>query len=254
MNMYSLLEKITNLKKLLFTSFLIFILLFTISKIYVLNKYPIKEDQKLYNSINITDSITIKTTHSSNITYLNNKNISFPLLPNFYKMAVDNANDTSWYTLGDNNNTTYSYTSTYSYTNILMNPSKTLSSFSLTTNLTNIIKKEYLPKFLVKKKITNDLDLIKYIEKHGQPQNNLFTSFKRIKINYFLNSFLENSLPNFENITEIKGSLTGYILNNDKYRIATILKNNKIYSFTFFNTNYFTDQVIIDFLNNISIQ
>ena len=60
-------------------------------------------------------------------------------------------------------------------------------------------------------------------------------------------------MPSVQNITEIKGDLTGYIYNMKTSLEVNILKNNKRNIITFYNKDYFTDQYVKELLQTITI-
>ena len=108
-------------------------------------------------------------------------------------------------------------------------------------------------KFLEKYNIENDVDLIKHIRSRDKKEGNIFTSVVSIKENYFFN-YIELILPPLENITYLEGDLEGYILGNDNYKRAFIVKDDKLYCFSFSNLDYFNDNEIKSILESIIIK
>ena len=108
-------------------------------------------------------------------------------------------------------------------------------------------------KFLKKYNIDNDVDLIKHIRERKKKEGNLFTPVVDIKENYFFN-YIELILPPLEDITYLEGDLEGYILGNDNYKRAFIIKDDKLYCFSFSNLVYFNDDEIKTILESIIIK
>ena len=75
-----------------------------------------------------------------------------------------------------------------------------------------------------------------------------------MKERYALQGIVLTTIPIINGISLIDGDYTGYILNANKLREVVILKNNKRYIYTFYNLDYFTDDVIKELLNTIEIQ
>lgn len=107
--------------------------------------------------------------------------------------------------------------------------------------------------FLKKNNIQNDKDLIKYLRKREKKECTFTTPIINIKEEFFFN-FIETSYPSLENITYIEGDLDGYINEFDNYKQACIIKDNKLYCITFFNLDYFTNDIIKDILNSLIIE
>lgn len=103
--------------------------------------------------------------------------------------------------------------------------------------------------------ITNDIEFFEYMVKQKNTKNNLFTSVKEIKERYALHFMATMSLPDLTSITLLDGNYTGYIFHPDNnFKEINILKNNKRYIFTFYNLEYFTEDVITEFLNTLIIE
>lgn len=106
--------------------------------------------------------------------------------------------------------------------------------------------------FLNKKKITNDIELLKYLSK--KEKNTIFTSVKEMEQKYALYTFMSTILPETKEIYLIDGDYQGYLLHyKNNMSEACILKNNKRYIFTFVNQEYFTQNKIKDILNTLEI-
>lgn len=105
--------------------------------------------------------------------------------------------------------------------------------------------------FLEKNKITNDIELFKFLNKQKKVKNNIFTPVKEIKGKYSLLLMAKVIMPDMESMTEIKGDYTGYIFNMKTVLEVNILKNNKRYIITFYDRNYFTNQYVEELLQTI---
>ena len=115
--------------------------------------------------------------------------------------------------------------------------------------ISDITRKHYLKKY----NINDDVDLIKFIRERKKVNCNFFTSILKIKENYFFN-FVELALPELDNITYLEGDLEGYIIPGEDFKRAFVLKNDKLYCFTFHKLDYFSDDVIKDILSSMIIE
>lgn len=112
-----------------------------------------------------------------------------------------------------------------------------------------------LTKFLEKNNISNDIKLFEYLKNKKDVKYNIFSSSKNINENHAIQIMSSIMLPSGENISLINGDYIGYIFNfHDNLKEVNILKNNKRYIFTFFSTDYFTDEYIEKILNTIVIE
>lgn len=113
--------------------------------------------------------------------------------------------------------------------------------------------------FLLRNDINNDIDLLNYIYKNGYHKSNIFMTDREIKENYAINFFMDTVIPKIDNITLITGDYSGYIFNlkgksvGKNIRCVSILRNNKIYSFTFYGDKY-DDEYLIDVLGTLEIK
>ena len=121
------------------------------------------------------------------------------------------------------------------------------------TNLDNRFTKKDITKFLNEHKIKNDFDLFNFIKKQKYYKNTIFTSVTDIKNNGIL-TYIYESIPKVENLSLIKGDYEGYIFDFGEAKQVNILKNDKLYYFTFVYHDYFTDEYIQDLLNTIVIK
>lgn len=108
--------------------------------------------------------------------------------------------------------------------------------------------------FLLQNDINDDIDFLKYISKNCYAKNNIFTSPKKMKENYAINLFASIVIPVVDSVTLIEGDYIGYIYNHESYRSVNILRNNKIYSFTFVGEDFITDEYIIYLLSTLEIK
>ena len=99
--------------------------------------------------------------------------------------------------------------------------------------------------------INNDAQLINLAA--NVRRNTIFTPIRRMKENYILNTFAEVVLSHIEEIAIVDGEYDGVMLTVPSGKELQILKNNRIYFFTFLNSNYFTDEKIQTIINTIII-
>ena len=86
--------------------------------------------------------------------------------------------------------------------------------------------------FAERKELENDVDFFDYLIEHQNDKHDLFTPVKTIKE---------------------EGDLEGYILNNGDMKEVNILEGGKRYVFSFIRLDYFTDDVIREFINTLVI-
>lgn len=115
--------------------------------------------------------------------------------------------------------------------------------------ISNVLREYYLDK----NEIKDDVDLIKYIREREKIHCNFLTPIITIKENFFFN-FVENNLPEVDNITYIEGDLKGYMYETDTFKQACIIKDDKLYCLTFYKLDYFTDEKIKDILSSLVIE
>ena len=119
-----------------------------------------------------------------------------------------------------------------------------------------IKKNKNMVKVFKKYNITNDLEFIKFIVETKNHKNSIFDSVEEMEDLYAIYSL--NFVTYAKEIILIDGDYEGYII---KYDIddatmigCTILKDDRIYTFTFNNSKYFTDDMINEFLNTLVIE
>ena len=108
--------------------------------------------------------------------------------------------------------------------------------------------------FLKKEKITNDIELFKFLNKEEKRKNNVFTPIKDIKGRYSVMLMASVFMPDVQSMTEIKGDYIGYTYNMKRAKEVDILKNNKRYIITFYDRDYFTDEYVEELLKTIVIE
>lgn len=114
-------------------------------------------------------------------------------------------------------------------------------------NMNSIVNnKKYLQKF----EIENDLDVYQFLADYINESVNIFNSLFRINEVYFRNNLYYTLYHSFDEVHELKGNLTGYVVVlNDKYISYTFNKNDLNYNISFigdFDFNY-----TVDFISTI---
>ena len=114
---------------------------------------------------------------------------------------------------------------------------------------------KYRVTFLNKHKITNDLELLQFLEKNQNKKNTIFTPIIKMKENYFIKELIDIGYSSYM-CTIIDGDYTGYMISDigdNKAKTVRLYKNDKLYVFAFMNLDYFTDEVIEDFISTVII-
>lgn len=252
-------EKPKNRKKQIILFLLLIIGLYIGYKAFYLYYYDFGRQKDNYKEIikNITfeDTMTIQTKTLKKEEYLSFSNIKVKNeFPESQKLKQqENKTDYIKYAIEDKQGNKKAFfwidIATYTYTDILTRDS------ILYGDNTSKVRTSGIKKYLKKRKITNDIELFQYLEKHKNDKNNLFTSVSDMRNRYSLKTMISIALPSIKNMALIDGDYEGYILNSTSdSKIATILKNGKRYSFTFMGLDYFTDQNIQEILNTIIIE
>ncbi len=240
---------------------ILFILLvaYLIYKNYWANYYSlshINDFEKSKENFVINDTINIKTNKLNEEEYLVFKNIK---LKNDFKdwdvkyssdgMEIKLDDEFIWYTLNGNE--------------ALIGIAKGQTLFDLYKNgdiissdeRTNISSN--LTKFFKKNKITNDIELLKYIEKTKNDKISILDPISDMKNFYDIHSLIRGTYINVDGINLINGDYDGYCFtyNFDTLLIkeCNIINDNKRYTLTFYNLNYFTDEKIQNLLNTVII-
>lgn len=206
---------------------------------------------KLVDSLNNEDTMTIKRERSTD--YLEYKNVKIKnVFKEFKKMEQQSTDNSVKYALYDENNNvkaSFWIGETDTYINNIK-ADKTLYGTD-DKRFSNV----ELKSLLENNNIQNDIELFKYLKENKTADNNIFTSVKTMKKRYDIESLANIMLPSMNGITYLKGDYEGYILNIDKYKEVSILKNNKRYIFMFMNVNtsYFTSEDINSLINSVVI-
>lgn len=121
----------------------------------------------------------------------------------------------------------------YSYTSSNLDMFKTLSFITENGD-------EYsanMQQFILDNDINNDIDLYKYINKHGYKFNSLFTTIDDMKFNNIYNKFITiSNVSEVEYTYLIEGDYLGTIkkIKNQDVIYVNLIKNNKLYNFVFY--------------------
>ena len=119
-------------------------------------------------------------------------------------------------------------------------------------------KSSNLTNFFKENKITNDIELLKYLEKTKNDKISILNSKNDMKNFYDIHSLIRGTYNKVKGITLINGDYEGYCFNYDYDTLyikeCNILKGGKRYTLTFNNSNYFTDEKINDLLNTLVIE
>ena len=229
-------------------------------KIYYSRYYSLSNlsDYENYSKgLNIVDTITIQTKKLDESEYLvydeikiKNDFENFVILEESQK-----TNNSVKYVLYDENSKTKaSFWIGTKETNVDVFDSEVLVFNSMDANY----EETDVKKFFKKNKITNDVDLIKYLVDTKSKTNSVFTDLQDLKDKYAIHYIASMLYTNLNSITLLDGDLEGYILNYNenvsKIKEVNIIKNNKNYVFTIIGLEYFTDEYINDLLNTIVIK
>ena len=122
-----------------------------------------------------------------------------------------------------------------------------------------LMAEEEKQQFLKENNITNDLELFDYVVKEHNISNNIFTSVRNMKHNYMTLYYTYTTLGNPTYVTKITGDYEGYLIGGEESQqwlninTVNILKNDKIYKFSFWGNEQFTEQYIKDILETVII-
>jgi hypothetical protein len=151
------------------------------------------------------------------------------------------------------------------YINVL-----SINSFLMTTDLAKVDNstEKNMKEFLDKNNINDDIALYKYLKGHYFIKNNIFTCYKTMRNNYILNNFIQVSLPTYDSITLLNGSVNGYIINikrniglqgefvdfntNVGIREIHLLNNDDQYIITLYGEEIANDEFVNNLLKTIS--
>jgi len=268
---------------------IIYILIFSIYKICLINKYTIKEDKKLSLYLKSEEQSYLEV--EKHVAFTNNNIIKYG---NFY--ITDNFKDFVYKEPNDHP-TAFPY-NPYSYIKYDKNSKVTsglmfvdrgfsreidelLDNYSKEAlkehknKDTYYLDKEEIYSYFAKHQINTDIDLIKHCRNSYYFENSIFKSLKSIKENRTFNRFCYDryNMKVQYNITYLTGGYEGFILDiepqkvnpdiygidykstfeNLKRRDLYILHNNRYYIFTFFGNELTTDDYIKNFISGLWI-
>lgn len=153
-------------------------------------------------------------------------------------------------------NSTYQTYNTYSESNQY----SVIASYKvgIATNYYDTLSKEYKNKLLLQEyDIVNNFDVIDYLKDNYKKKVNIFSSNSSIKMHKLMNEYANTVLTKGV-IREITGDLNGFmIISDDKNKFEINLKEGEKYYYFEFNNNnteYFTEEYVIDFLKYVSIE
>lgn len=226
------------------------------TKIYYLHKYNIVSvsDEEYFNyrdKLKVDNTINIKSKNLNENEYITFKNIK--VRNDFENFEVlDSSDDQIRYVLNKNDKVEASFWYGITTDSLVYSLSNEFSLFGFEDENINLSVEER-KEFFKDKNINNDIDLIKYLGTYEYKKNNLFTSTRKMKDNYFTKFITTFLIGGGNNITVIDGNYAGYIINMADTREAYIFKNNKKYVFTFINNDYFSDDYVEELLNTVVI-
>lgn len=211
-------------QKIVFKIFIVMVVLMLIIlgyKIFILNNYMSQEllinTDKIFNEV-----ITIKKEKE----IVDSEILKFEKLSikNYFKEYVESENNINFKVKYDDEGNVisfYSISKFDQYINLL-----NLNSFMLYNPADkknyNFETEEDMRVYLKKRKIENDVDLLRYVKDNYYIKNNIFMSKKTMKNNFLINSLVEVAMPQFENIVLLNGRVTGYIINMNDSNIKEI--------------------------------
>ncbi len=219
----------------------------------MLNKYK-TEIRELDTNLIFNETLTIKseTEYSEDRIYIDN--MSFE---NYFSDYVDAKEGISYKIKYDENNEVVSFYSTTSMTQYinLLNP----KSFEIGLNNSkdkNTKTSEDTRKYLDKHNIKSDVDLLKYIKDNYYLKNNIFMCTNTMKNNYLINSYISDTLIEYNKITLINGDIEGYIIDamniyGKGVKGIFILKDDKQYIITLGGSEITSDEFITKLLSSI---
>lgn len=213
-------------KKILIVLIFIFLLLLTFLgyKVFLLNKY--KTNERTLD----TNTIFIET-----VTISNDKKVDGDVII-FEELSVKN-----YFNEFEEHKTNSNLKAKYDM------EGNVVSAYSISKD------KQYINSIdLENDKIKTDIELFKYIKDNYYFKNTIFTSKKIIENNYLINSFVENGMPEFENITLINGKINGYILGmgNSRKEIH-LLHNNEQYIISLIGEELINNEFVMNLLETV---
>ena len=127
-------------------------------------------------------------------------------------------------------------------------------------NVDALIEKTDKEQFFKKYGIENDLDLLDYVLEKHEVDNTIFTSVEKMKYNYMTQYFTYTFLSNPTYVTRIVGDYEGYLIGGESSQkwknvnTVNIVQGDKLYQFSFWGSDKFTEQYIQDIVETIVIE
>lgn len=108
---------------------------------------------------------------------------------------------------------------------------------------------------LDKYNVKDTIDLMKYHEKHYNDDVNIFTSTKRMQMNYIARNYCDLTLPAYARLFYLENDLNGYMTESkdmDHYH-AVFTFDDRTYSISMFNrdSSYFDYDKVMEVINSI---
>jgi len=235
-------------------------------KIYYANYYDlshIENFEKYKENFVINDEIfTLTTTNLQEKEYFKYKNMKMKNIFEEYESKFDSDEfefphdyDSIWYVLKDKD-----LDKQIAAVGLAIGPT-ILDGYKVENYVfgdSRVEKTENMSKVFDKYNITNDIELLKYIEKTKNDKNSIFESVEDMKNFYSIHLLNVIAYSNVKDITLIDGDYEGYII---KYNMGgvtmvecNIIKDGKRYGITFNNSTYYTDEKIRELLNTLVIE
>lgn len=216
-------------------------------KIYMINKYSIR-DFKIPN-VDIKEPITISNKKIDDIDYFRVNNIMIQNDFEEFKEISDN-NGFKMYGLYDENNKLKAGINFFEYVTFTDGLSKEVSVLAGDGSK---IKGEDISSFMKSHNFKNDFEFIKYLSSLKEEKASIFTSIKKMEDNYVA-YYLAKSLLTDGSYKEILGDYTGYLLETDNDTAeVNIVTSDKKYIITFYKLDYFTEDYIKELIASIKI-
>lgn len=236
------LELQKNNYKIVFILVIILITIYLIYKSFMLCIYsnvPIDNYGEYINYLKITDTLKITNTEASEYIAFSNLKIRNDF-KNFNYISEDNT-DIYEKTIDDKKASI-----------LLSKTTKVIDRFKNTndTDINNVVS---INELLEKENINNDLDLFQYLYDKKDEKINIFTKTSQMKEYYTLRNLAIGYLPNAQEIVKVNGTYEGYIFKLKSSISVYIEKDNQLYSLTFNNREYFTDEYVMELLNTLII-
>ena len=229
---------ISNIKKMIAVIMTLVILVYVGFKIYCYSTYKQNSSVEI-QSVNIIGNLTINHHELNEEDYFTFNTIRVNNIFDEYRISnQDNNSIRLNKNEGLNDVKAIIIGSEEQYTNLLKEDKEYKTVFY------NIIKRE---------NIKDDVDLLKYLEKHNDDNVTFLMQSKKQKEIYIINKFKENVLPSIYYIKTIDGYYKGYYYKSTANSSeVVIIKNNKKYYFSFLGD--YSEEFIIDFMSSVEIE